>query len=151
VLSILVPVVSLAALPVGPQVGDQDLSPFYRWNSALPDKPGVMLREEPMKHQPEIAAAQSRRILYTSRDVRWDAGIVPVSGTLYFPQGRAPSGGWPLVAWAHGTLGVADTCAPSWTGHAPRDASYINKWLQQGLPSSQRIIRGLAGRGRTLI
>ncbi|MEH5010028.1 lipase family protein [Phytobacter diazotrophicus] len=147
VLNTIVPVVSFAALPVGPQVGDQDLSPFYRWNGALPDKPGVMLREEPMKHQPEIAAAQSRRILYTSRDVRWDAGIVPVSGTLYFPQGKPPSGGWPLVAWAHGTLGVADTCAPSWTGHAPRDASYINKWLQQGFAVVATDYQGLGGPG----
>jgi acetyl esterase/lipase len=24
-----------------------------------------------------------------------------------------PAGGWPVVAWAHGTIGVADVCAPS--------------------------------------
>ncbi len=147
VISILLPGVSLAALPVGPEVGDQDLSPFYRWDAALPDKPGIMLREEPMKHQPEIVAGQSRRILYSSRDVRWDAGIVPVSGTLYFPQGKPPPGGWPLVAWAHGTLGIADSCAPSWTGHTPRDASYINKWLQQGFAVVATDYQGLGGPG----
>ena len=146
-ISILLPGVSLAALPVGPEVGDQTLSPFYRWDAALPDKPGIMLREEPMTRQPEIVAGQSRRILYTSRDVRWNAGIVPVSGTLYFPQGKPPPGGWPLIAWAHGTLGVADVCAPSWTGHTPRDASYLNKWLQQGFAVVATDYQGLGGPG----
>jgi dipeptidyl aminopeptidase/acylaminoacyl peptidase len=127
-------------------VGDQTLSPFYRWDAALPDKPGIMLREEPMTRQPEIVAGQSRRILYTSRDVRWNAGIVPVSGTLYFPQGKPPPGGWPLIAWAHGTLGVADACAPSWTG-TPRDASYLNKWLQQGFAVVATDYQGLGGPG----
>ncbi len=32
-------------LPTGPQVGDQDLSPFYRWTEKLPDNAGAMLRE----------------------------------------------------------------------------------------------------------
>ncbi|WP_276322850.1 alpha/beta fold hydrolase [Streptomyces sp. F001] len=29
------------------------------------------------------------------------------------PKGRAPSGGWPVVAWGHGTSGVGPDCAPS--------------------------------------
>ena len=100
------------SLPQGPLVGDQDLSPFYRWTAALPEKPGLMLREEGIPDQPEIvAAATTRRILYTSTDARWRSGIIPVSGTLYFPKRAAPQGGWPLVAWAHGTLGVSDRCA----------------------------------------
>jgi hypothetical protein len=82
------------------------LSPFYRWTDALPEKPGLMLRQEGLPDQPEIvAAATARRILYTSVDSRWRSGIIPVSGTLYLPKRAAPQGGWPLVAWAHGTLG----------------------------------------------
>ena len=45
------------ALPQGPIVGDQDLSPFYRWTGALPKKPGLVLREEGIPDQPEIVAA----------------------------------------------------------------------------------------------
>jgi fermentation-respiration switch protein FrsA (DUF1100 family) len=135
-------------LPVGPNVGDQTLSPFYRWDSALPKDPGVLLREEPMTAQPQISDAESlRRILYTSRDVRWNAGIVPVSGTLYIPKGKTPPGGWPLVAWAHGTLGVADSCAPSWTTHIPRDATYINGWLKHGFAVVATDYQGLGGPG----
>lgn len=136
------------ALPIGPAVGDQSLSPFYIWNGALPEKPGVMLREEPVQAQPGIMdASKMQRILYTSQDTRWNAGIVPVSGLLWFPKGKAPAGGWPIIAWAHGTLGVADRCAPSWTNPTARDAHYINQWLKQGFAVVATDYQGLGGPG----
>jgi hypothetical protein len=136
------------ALPSGLQAGDQDISPFYRWTQDIPNRPGVMLREEPMMSQPEITSAGSaKRILYTSTDVRWHSGMIPVSGTLYLPQGDQPKEGWPLVAWAHGTVGVADSCAPSWTGHKPRDATYINGWLKNGFAVVASDYQGLGGPG----
>jgi hypothetical protein len=137
-----------SALPVGQQAGDQYLSPFYSWTQALPAKPGEMLREEPMLSQIEIAnAGLAQRILYTSTDLRWRAGIVPVSGTFYLPKGEPPAGGWPLVAWAHGTLGVSDRCAPSWTGHKARDATYIDRWLENGFAVVATDYQGLGGPG----
>ena len=136
------------SLPQGPAVGDQDLLPFYRWAGALPEKPGLMLREEGIQDQPEIvAAATAKRILYTSTDARWRSGIIPVSGTLYLPKRTAPQGGWPLVAWAHGTLGVSDRCAPSWSRHRPRDGAYINNWLEQGFAVVATDYQGLGGPG----
>lgn len=35
---------------------------------------------------------------------------------IFTPKTAKPSGGWPLVVWAHGTTGVADACAPSRQG-----------------------------------
>ena len=32
---------------------------------------------------------------------------------VFTPKAAPPVGGWPIVAWAHGTAGVADDCAPS--------------------------------------
>ena len=94
------------ALPTGLLAGDSVLSPFYGVPPSLPDRPGGVLRTEPISAQPELTAAgRQERILYTSTDARWKSGVIPVSGTLYLPKGQAPSGGWPLVAWAHGTLG----------------------------------------------
>jgi hypothetical protein len=136
------------SLPQGPTVGVQDLSPFYRWTDALREKPGLILRQEGLPDQPEIvAAATARRILYTSTDARWRSGIIPVSGTLYLPKRAAPQGGWPLVAWAHGTLGASDRCAPSWSGHRPRDGEYINNWLEQGFAVVATDYQGLGGPG----
>lgn len=135
-------------LPTGPNAGDQALSPFYRWDGAPAAKAGVMLREEAQPAQADIdAASAARRILYSSTDVRWNSGLVPVSGTLYLPQGTAPAGGWPLLAWAHGTLGVADACAPSWAMHKPRDAAYINRWLKAGFAVVATDYQGLGGPG----
>lgn len=135
-------------LPTGPLAGDSALSPFYAVPSSLPDRPGVMLRTGPISAQSELTAAgRQERIFYTSTDARWKSGVIPVSGTLYLPKGQAPSGGWPLVAWAHGTLGVADLCAPSWAGHKPRDATYINRWLQEGFAVVATDYQGLGGPG----
>lgn len=139
---------SRAGMPTGPLAGDRVLSPFYAAPASLPNRPGVMLRSEAIAAQPELTAAGTQqRILYTSTDARWNSGVIPVSGTLYLPKGEPPAGGWPLVAWAHGTLGVADVCAPSWTGHKPRDAAYIDRWLQQGFAVVASDYQGLGGPG----
>lgn len=135
-------------LPVGPDAGDLDLSSFYRWDEAMPDSPGALLRTEALEGQPELpAAGETTRLLYSSTDWRWNSGQVAVSGTLFLPEGAPPSGGWPLLAWAHGTLGISDACAPSWTGFRDRDASYINRWLEQGYAVVATDYQGLGGPG----
>ena len=140
--------VPLGAVPTGPLAGDAPLSPFYRWEGPLPARPGTMLREEPARAQPEIdAAAVAQRILYASTDARWGSGAIPVSGTVYLPLGTPPAGGWPIAAWAHGTLGIADVCAPSWAGHKARDAAYINRWLKAGFAIVATDYQGLGGPG----
>ncbi|WP_418655400.1 alpha/beta hydrolase family protein, partial [Acinetobacter guillouiae] len=32
---------------------------------------------------------------------------------VFTPKTASPTGGWPIVVWAHGAVGVADACAPS--------------------------------------
>ncbi|SCZ39777.1 MULTISPECIES: lipase family protein [unclassified Pseudomonas] len=135
-------------LPVGPEAGDRAPSAFYRWPEAMPELPGVLLRSEAFPVQPQMAAAgQALRLLYSSVDERWRSGLVPVSGALYLPVGNPPPHGWPLLAWAHGTLGIADACAPSWTGLRDRDASYINRWLTRGFAVVATDYQGLGGPG----
>jgi pimeloyl-ACP methyl ester carboxylesterase len=77
-------------------------------------------------------AGSGQRILYSSTDGVAGRGGVIVSGAYFTPKGRPPAGGWPLIAWAHGTVGVADVCAPSWAGRSDRDVRYLNAWLSQG-------------------
>lgn len=136
------------ALPVGPDAGDGALSAFYRWPEAMPALPGALLRSEALAVQPQMpAAAQALRLLYSSTDERWHSGLIAVSGALYLPVGNPPPHGWPLLAWAHGTLGIADACAPSWTGLRDRDASYINRWLARGFAVVVTDYQGLGGPG----
>ena len=142
--------VAMAAgtLPVGPAAGDTELSAFYRGPEAMPALPGVLLRSESMPVQAQMpAAAQALRLLYSSTDERWHSGFVAVSGALYLPTGNPPAEGWPLLAWAHGTLGIADACAPSWTGLRERDAAYINRWLAHGFAVVVTDYQGLGGPG----
>lgn len=39
--------------------------------------------------------------------------MVSTTALVFYPQTPKPSDGWRIVLWAHGTVGVADACAPS--------------------------------------
>ncbi len=45
-----------------------------------------------------------------------DGEPVAVSGLILAPADPPTGGGYPVVAWAHGTTGIADRCAPSRSG-----------------------------------
>lgn len=121
-----------AATP-DPAMGDGGVSDFYVWNQPLPERPGAMLRTEPLPEKLTLASAgRALRILHTTTDGLDGRGRTYVSGALFLPKGEPPAGGWPLLAWAHGTVGVADVCAPSWAGRSQRDITYLNHWLEQG-------------------
>ena len=93
------------------------------------------------------AAARQVRLLYTSTDGVRGKGIIAVSGALFLPRGTPPVGGWPLVAWAHGTVGVADICAPSWAGRSLRDLTYLDAWLDAGFAVVATDYQGLGTPG----
>uniref|UniRef100_UPI004041E933 alpha/beta hydrolase family protein n=1 Tax=Acinetobacter indicus TaxID=756892 RepID=UPI004041E933 len=82
-------------------------------------------------------ASQRFLITYRSRGVQSEP--IVTSGYLLLPKGKVPKGGWPVLAWAHGTTGVADTCAPSgdYVGgpvHVYQQiaAKALNAWLARG-------------------
>jgi pimeloyl-ACP methyl ester carboxylesterase len=50
---------------------------------------------------------------------------VATSGVVLIPAGAPPPNGWPVIAWAHGTSGVARLCAPS----AMKDVYYGSEGL----------------------
>lgn len=106
---------------------------FYTWADPVPPMPGKLLRSEALTPQQSLASAGlNLRILYSSTDGLDNLTPVAVSGALFVPKGPAPAGGWPLMAWAHGTVGSADRCAPSLNQRSPRDTRYLNHWLEQG-------------------
>lgn len=51
---------------------------------------------------------------------------------MFLPPGPAPEGGFPVIAWAHGTVGLGDDCTPSALPRTPRDDEYLSHWLAQG-------------------
>lgn len=94
--------------------GDGGTSAFYAYDKSLPTKPGELLRQEPLdEHQSVPGAAQSHRLLYSSTDGIDGSSVIAVSGSIFLPGGAPPKGGWPLLLWSHGTVGIADVCAPT--------------------------------------
>lgn len=64
---------------------------------------------------PEVpAGARAWDVLYLSEAM--DGRPVAVSGVVYAPGGTGAGEDRPVVSWAHGTVGLADDCAPSRTG-----------------------------------
>lgn len=86
------------------------LEPFYTPPAATPEGSGTLIRSQEIEG---AAPKGSRvwRILYTSE--RADGTRTVSSGSVFVPDGPAPAGGRPVLAWAHGTLGMGDACAPS--------------------------------------
>lgn len=84
---------------------------FYDTPSLAASKPGDLLRHEIFTGYMLPQGATAVRILYHSLNA--DGRDVATSGVVLIPAGNPPPGGWPVIAWAHGTSGVARTCAPS--------------------------------------
>ncbi len=93
--------------------------------------PGTVLTNEPFAKGQNIQnASVIKRLTYTSRDSAGRATVT--SGIVALPTGTAPVGGWPVMAYAHGTVGMADVDAPSIRGMFDVDADYVSHWLAQG-------------------
>jgi Secretory lipase len=75
-----------------------------------PGKPGDLIRSAPLQYSLSLGV-QAVRILYYSR--AGSGELVAASGVVLFPVEKPPSGGWPVIAWAHSLSGVARVCAPS--------------------------------------
>ena len=104
---------SSASKPATPTTfikGSPDLPDFYGVPDPLPSgKPGELIKSEPV----EAAGLNGTmsRVMYHSTSI--DGEDIAVTGLILIPKGTAPSGGWPIITWAHGTTGIADACAPS--------------------------------------
>lgn len=107
--------VGLAVLIVGaaPASAADD---FYTPPSPLPaGRPGDIIRNEPGSFSADVdKTARVQRIMYLSRDMRDEP--IAVTGTVLTPnapwQGRDKR---PIIAYAPGTHGLGDQCAPSRT------------------------------------
>ncbi|MCU1330032.1 MAG: hypothetical protein JWN34_5402 [Bryobacterales bacterium] len=145
---------TFAATPNGPKPqldpsqGDGGVSRFYVWDKEVPGRPGQLLRQEPLPVNLMLAnSSKGLRVLYTSTNGIDDRTPITVSGAVYFPKGPLPAGGWPVVAWGHGTVGIADVCAPSWAPRTQRDTDYLNAWLAQGFAIAATDYQGLGTPG----
>lgn len=87
-----------------------DPSAFYTPPAKLPaGPPGTIIRSQSLGSLTN--GSEAWRVLYTSSAP--DGSPIAVSGVVAAPAGAAPDGGWPVVAWAHGTTGVVPAVSPT--------------------------------------
>jgi pimeloyl-ACP methyl ester carboxylesterase len=95
---------------VPPFVGDERLPP----PDLTDDGAGSVIESVAFDKNVDLneIGAIVRRIVYRST-----SGVngepTEVSGIVAIPSGDPPRGGWPIVAFGHGTTGVLNECAPS--------------------------------------
>lgn len=119
--ALLTGVAYFAAQTAKTDVTQSQLDAFYTPPSALP-APGSVIRVEPMRL--EIPGGRALRMLYSSAHAD---GSAAASGAMVFiPDREAASSGRPVVAWAHGTVGQGDACAPS---RSANPTSQLLPWL----------------------
>ncbi len=82
---------------------------FAAATPANAQQPGTLIDYTAMDNAPE--GAQAWRIRYTGSNDR--GGVEEMTGVVIAPLGRPSRMGRPVLAWAHGTWGVEDTCTPS--------------------------------------
>lgn len=75
-------------------------------------------------------AGSGYRILYSTVNQHGQPAVS--TAAVFVPHGPAPAGGWPVVAWAHGTVGLGDNCTPSALPRSARDDEYLTHWLDRG-------------------
>jgi pimeloyl-ACP methyl ester carboxylesterase len=138
------------------------VQPFYA--AAMKMKPdgklGQVIKQE--KIATSFNGAQAWRIAYISSDI---AGRKTIStGLVVAPVGPAPTGGRPVMSWAHGTTGAAQNCGPSQVldPAVPLNEYFLvggNSWTDYGIPAIEEFIKegyvivatdyqGLGGGGR---
>jgi pimeloyl-ACP methyl ester carboxylesterase len=107
---------------------------FYKPPKHLKGKHGGLIWVRKQTGSDALKGARNELLLYRSKDVSGKA--TAVSGSLAIPKGKAPKGGWPVITYAHGTTGAADSCAPTRGYDEDNLNSYafplLKRWIKAG-------------------
>jgi fermentation-respiration switch protein FrsA (DUF1100 family) len=105
------PVVTSGSAPVTRDAGDSPPAPSREPIDGQSRKPGAVVSKATMLLEPPLAAvATAERISYVSSGPEGEP--IVVTGAILTPRKQQPTKR-DVVAWAHGTEGLADHCAPS--------------------------------------
>lgn len=105
------------------------LEPFYDTSGLSLEGPvGQVLRHEPLDVKIDHGTAE--RILY--RTQRADGTVTFSSGMVFIPDNTNGGMPRPVVAWAHGTVGMGDQCAPSRTANPVGNIAWVSQMMAKG-------------------
>lgn len=147
------PLLALVLALPGAAAGASVPESFYTPSAGtIPHAHGLMIKSTAISGGSLPKGGKSHLILYSSKAP--DGRSVAVSGIVTIPKGKAPKGGFPVVSWAHGTTGIADSCAPSRHATDPPDNVYVRHfqaeathWVKEGFVVAQTDYQGLGTPG----
>ncbi|MDL9937687.1 lipase family protein [Gordonia sp. ABSL1-1] len=132
--------IAVAIVGVGPANADDEVSTGVpNWSGLnvtdfhgpIPAKAGTLMARVPLASELNLpAAGDAYRIQFSTPNQHHR--MATGTGAVFLPKGRAPKGGWPVISWAHGTVGMNDDCTPSAFPRSARDQAYLGHWIEQG-------------------
>ncbi|MBV8531459.1 MAG: alpha/beta fold hydrolase [Candidatus Eremiobacteraeota bacterium] len=115
---------------------------FYTPPRALPSpSEGSVVWAQPFDSGSALpSAAKNYRMLYQT--LSSNGVFVAISGTLAIPKGAPPPRGWPLISWAHATVGNAPQCAPSRRPTPNVEQQMLDELVRRGYAIAQTDYEG---------
>ena len=111
IMSMLAPRAGLAQMPAAPvNGGAHPVNAFYEAPAERPSQPGALLRSEAFAAWELPRGTSAWRILYTTT---LDDGTAAIASAIVLAPAVRDSTPRGVVAWAHGTTGIVQACAPS--------------------------------------
>ncbi|TSE00854.1 lipase [Skermania sp. ID1734] len=98
---------------------------------ADPTTPGTVTATRGLPRE-QWATGSARSLVFTYWSEDGYGRPMQSNAFLYLPQGNPPPGGWPIMARAHGTTGIGDSCAPTVTGVGQGVLDWIGNWNRDG-------------------
>ena len=96
----------------------------------LPAEAGVPLKEVPLADAQRMPSGSDTQQRFAYSTVDQHGEIAASTAAVFLPRGESPEGGWPVLAWAHGTTGMGDSCTPSAGSRNDRDL--VDRWVDAG-------------------
>ncbi|GAB2670972.1 lipase family protein [Gordonia jinhuaensis] len=114
--------------------------------SAATNEPGTVVSRNVFEGSGSLAGLRGYRVVYSST-----AGYAPigteVSGVVVVPPGDPPVGGWPIIAFGHGTTGTTPDCGPSDHPDLLGESGTVADLARAGYVVAATDYQGLGARG----
>lgn len=131
----------VGAAPAAPPQDQSFRSP--RISAMITNPPGSIVSATPFRIA--IPGARAWRIAYRSSGINGEQ--VVDSGVIVAPSGTPPPNGWPVVAWAHPTTGIARKCAPSLGANFEKTVPELPELVRRGFVVAATDYQGLGTEG----
>lgn len=111
--------------------------------------PGTLVSAVTM---PRFAATREGKLMHSARvTYRSTNGDTQqqtvVTGSVFTPTGPVPDGGWPVIAFGHGTTGEDEPCAPSLSASLLGNSSIVAGYILLGYAVALPDYQGLGAPG----